>query len=744
MSTAITIPSSATAPATDYAALREQGMEYIRTLAGNLWTDHNLHDPGITILELLCYALTDLGYRAQTPVADMLASTPDGKPAAPLYTARQILPARPLTISDYRRLMIDTTLTRANGTLVGIRNAWLKPETVKVYADTRRRQMAHEKPSGPGVVDVGIGGRYKVLLEFDSLATQAERKQLKKLIADKLTAHRNLCEDFGNPAAVKPTPYRLCAELELDPAANPFEVLASICFVIQEYLSPAVRFYTLAEMAASGKRTDEIFEGPALEHGFLKEEDLQASQLRRQIRLSDVMRRMMNTTGVRDVREAVLQPSADTGKPESIWVLDIPEGTQPLLDVLTSRWVVYKNGVPFVPDTARIAEAFLQLTIQHATQLRRAGAADYATPRGRVRNLAQYTSIRHHFPLTYGVTNFGLPPDATDERKQQALQLHGYLWLLDQVLANYLAQLSQLPALLGAKPISHTLHAQLVTDFTEARHLLPDKDAAATAIQVAMEDEEAFYRRRHTLLNHLIARFAEQFTDYVHAHYALFPAIGEEALIRDKEAFLQDYVAISRHRSGAISLPEALSDPADFVMPAPCGWQKRLERLLGIGEQHPDESLLVIEHLQLLPGTGVDAWMRICVGIDCADCADHDPYSFRLSIVLPALAGRFNHMDFRRYAEQVIRSEVPAHLLPKICWLSHEDYEAVSKAWEQWLQVKAGLHADETTTRLQTLIDLLQSSKSIYPEAKLQDCSATEEKKLLILNQSSLGTKKTT
>jgi len=28
------------------------------------WTTHNTHDPGITVLELLAYALTDLQYRS--------------------------------------------------------------------------------------------------------------------------------------------------------------------------------------------------------------------------------------------------------------------------------------------------------------------------------------------------------------------------------------------------------------------------------------------------------------------------------------------------------------------------------------------------------------------------------------------------------------------------------------------------------------------------------------------------------
>ena len=45
----------------DYDFLRNEGIEYIKQMAGNVWTDHNLHDPGITFLEVLCYAITDLG-----------------------------------------------------------------------------------------------------------------------------------------------------------------------------------------------------------------------------------------------------------------------------------------------------------------------------------------------------------------------------------------------------------------------------------------------------------------------------------------------------------------------------------------------------------------------------------------------------------------------------------------------------------------------------------------------------------
>ncbi|MCI5224583.1 MAG: hypothetical protein D3924_18435, partial [Candidatus Electrothrix sp. AR4] len=40
----------------EFAGLRRQGLEYAQQFSGELWTDYNLHDPGVTILEQLCFA----------------------------------------------------------------------------------------------------------------------------------------------------------------------------------------------------------------------------------------------------------------------------------------------------------------------------------------------------------------------------------------------------------------------------------------------------------------------------------------------------------------------------------------------------------------------------------------------------------------------------------------------------------------------------------------------------------------
>src|SRR5690606_16732333 len=107
-------------PAEDYTAMRSRGLELIEQLGHGLWTDYNNSDPGITILEAVVYAITDLGYRTGFETKDLLAPehlTEDTWKEI-FYTARRILHNNPLTISDYRKLIIDVP---------GVRNAWLEP-----------------------------------------------------------------------------------------------------------------------------------------------------------------------------------------------------------------------------------------------------------------------------------------------------------------------------------------------------------------------------------------------------------------------------------------------------------------------------------------------------------------------------------------------------------------------------------------------------------------------------------------
>src|SRR5215475_234438 len=93
-------------PAMDYAFLRQEGIRHLERLAGQIWTDFNAHDPGITILEQLCYAITDLATRINYAIPDLLTRNGESTYDS-LFGPAQVLTTRPVTINDLRKLVID-------------------------------------------------------------------------------------------------------------------------------------------------------------------------------------------------------------------------------------------------------------------------------------------------------------------------------------------------------------------------------------------------------------------------------------------------------------------------------------------------------------------------------------------------------------------------------------------------------------------------------------------------------------
>jgi uncharacterized protein len=158
----------------DYAALRELGMERIRALSTGLWTDHNSHDPGITIIEALAYAITDLGYRTGFSTADLL-TRPDGLigPASEtgLFPAHEALTCSPITIADHRQVLLR---------IADVHNAWLDPmqdpaepdnyrlSEVPIYADCAHDRLTYDEVvNGSATHPVKLSGLYKVLVELE-------------------------------------------------------------------------------------------------------------------------------------------------------------------------------------------------------------------------------------------------------------------------------------------------------------------------------------------------------------------------------------------------------------------------------------------------------------------------------------------------------------------------------------------------------------------------------------------------
>ncbi|WP_428223903.1 hypothetical protein [Flavobacterium sp.] len=102
-------------PSQDFHYLFQMGLTYVEKLGAKFWTDYNAHDPGITVLDILCYAITELGYRTDFDIQDLLTNAKGKIENSTFFPASTIFTNVPLTANDYRKLLID---------LEGVSNAW--------------------------------------------------------------------------------------------------------------------------------------------------------------------------------------------------------------------------------------------------------------------------------------------------------------------------------------------------------------------------------------------------------------------------------------------------------------------------------------------------------------------------------------------------------------------------------------------------------------------------------------------
>ena len=285
----ISIPKSvATEDDLDFYFLREKGIQYIEELGGVLWTDFNSHDPGITMLEMLCYAITDLGNRIETPIQNLLASKDPSKGfAEQFYKSEEIFPNKPVTALDYRKIFID---------IDGVRNCWLRTFDKKVHVNCRKNELTYSPNKYNNIEtdfkdDFNLRGLYTLLVEFEDIKTQSKVEKIEKIkaikeeIKIKYHQNRNLCEDLVEITKVKTKPISVCASIEVENEANEEEVQANVLFEIRNYLSPTVSFHSLKEMLSRGYITDYIFDGPLLDNGFIDTEELEKAELRSEVRL---------------------------------------------------------------------------------------------------------------------------------------------------------------------------------------------------------------------------------------------------------------------------------------------------------------------------------------------------------------------------------------------------------------------------------------------------------------------------
>ncbi len=732
----------------DYEFLRTEGLKYIESLSSDLWTDYNTHDPGITIMEALCYALTELGYRNGFPMKDLLTGDNgrifDGQN---MFTARKILTNNPLTINDYRKLLVD---------LDGIHNAFLFAECYKkdpqgkkipvnevsVYANCQEDKLQYTPETD---VPLFLNGLYRVLLDLDydnrlgdlnngivvlpnppipyipsgsfmfsiglppwksadfSFASKASEpgnilssmitvsghhwkcrlrlintwemtfdisipkkpeginvdtadiqlmfdqhdfvESLFKLYFDKillaekrvkeavriLQEHRNLCEDFPEVTTLDSEEIAFCFDVDVKPDADIEKVQAEIFFAIENYLNPSVDFYSLKEMLDRKIPTEEIFLGVQLNNGFIDTAQLEKTQLRRVIHTSDIINLLMDIDGVLAIRNFLMTKYDSNGTPVANytglkWCMDIAEYRKPVLSTDKSKILLFKNNFPFLAQYEEVRDTILLLHAQRTRAKKKGLENDLAIVVGKKRETTAYRPVQYDLPQTYGTGIYGLPANASLGRISQQRQLKAYLMFYDQLLADFLSQLSNAYKLFSVDDIRQTYFAQFLKDIKDMdavynsnippgklEDVLANQDSTALSRnrwQELYEPKDVFEERRNRFLDHLLARFAESFNDYALLMYSINyndkteEKIDFTELSASKIRTLKEYDVISSERGKGYNYFPQL---ADFTLDTSRLWdtdnvsglEKKISFLSGISD-YSRRFLYCIRNLEIL------------------------------------------------------------------------------------------------------------------------------------------------
>jgi len=920
----------------DFDFLRKVGLEYIEKIGSDLWTDYNSHDPGITILEMLSYALTDLAQRIELPIESLLASKENNvkKMHEQFLSAVNILPTKPINALDYRDLFVHVK---------GVKNAWIKKHDQSVYinCDEHPAELSYspfksKKKHSP----FNLKGLNHIIIDLEKDVDQPESvlKKVKGIYHE----NRNFCEDLVDVTVIEEHEIAICAYIDLKPNADEELILALIHQAIDAYFSPTVNFYSLQQMFDKGYTTDQIFEGPVpfpkgcvnfedSRGGFTDKEELIKADLRKEVRLSDIIQLIMHIEGVNVIKDISIGHCGEELGLEGSWNLCVEDWHKPVR-CNKSTFNFTKGLLPIGVNPKKVREHEIRLKAEERAKLQEIITEDVEMPLGKYLSPDSYTTIQNDFPDTYGISEIGIPGRPTTQRKAQANQLKGYLLFFDQILANYFKHLSQVGPLLSVDEnlkklylddvilteeetlrAKQTFYSQPVEDLSGIEDLVasfPDYENNLIGIMNELKNEDStkpiFYERRNMLVDHLIARFAERFSDYVFIMKTLYGDNDRtnDEILSAKLEFLTEYKKISCERGMGFNYchpRRSQNDDGIWDTYNVAGVQKRIARLLGIknysrrdlvskhlqvyeekdkvedgmvekrwritdgdrvllssskhyhnmGDAYEelflsyhlaknpdnyelkqtkagtatyfnlinpavtnvksearivarriaytetreeseeardrlievirdlsvDEGMYMIEHILLRPDTlstkqfgpkksrrkyKSDAeptdFMPTCLDRDCNTCSPVDPYSFRVTIILPGWTYRFGNKDFRDFAEQLIREELPAHVLAKICWVGHpkdlvpdtendmlniqEKYKAVLKVLDCKNVIDSDTKLIERRTTVNELVTCMGKANTIYHSGRLHDCDNddTEESGTkIILGRTNIG-----
>lgn len=551
----------------DFLELKKRGIEHIQNLSGEIWTDYNHHDPGITILEQLCYALTEISYQENLTISNLLTNWDESEPDYEhlgLSLANKAFSNHALKPVDYSRIFYDR--------IDGVINSWLVP--VKE--------------------DSGIKGRYHLylnILDKEEYWTDSVQDRIKREAIEIFNSERNLGEDLMAVTILAYKDVDVRAKIIVETAREPSEILAEIVLKVEECLTPRMHFMTLDEMEQKGYSPHEIFEGPRLINGIIPVSAYQAKP-----EIIDPNSVTEFITRVPDVDSVRLLNLIDTSGAKSRIKINKDEVLRYKfeIDSINECFELIQKGSGRTLTIDR--ELFLRHYRSLRTALRRVIPVSTSSLKpnlikNRISKPSDYYSIQNDFPAIYGINKYGVPTHESDLRKAQANQLKGYLYLFEQILADGMALPHSLKSLFSLSDSESSYPfvfldesnipgiTQLYNGFSNDK-----RDAFESKLKSLQRKHDNSVDRKSRAIDYLISLYGESCSLYSMSQFNYYYTEKEfkDEILKLKIRFLRQLADFNHNRSAAFDYLSVTEDEASDSKDNVSGLEMKARILLGI------------------------------------------------------------------------------------------------------------------------------------------------------------------
>ena len=377
-----------------------------------------------------------------------------------------------------------------------------------------------------------------------------QKRNFQKDIYHFLKRSRNIGEDIEEVVLLENQNINIPFEVYLENGVIIEDVIARMFFRLFELIYRPIRYYSHDELIAEGKSTAQIYSGPRLSKGFIKNESLKERITT--LNADGIKKLLAGVKGVRNCK--VIGIECNDSKPEKevkvhdghfFHILDddaLTANSESRLSRMFQNMTVYLNQKKVVIfDKNKIARSVQELWAKKYRQYPMGSQQydeDSTRLKGTYRNTGDYHSIQHQFPMIYGIGKNGVSSYETLERQGKANQLKAYLMFFEQLLANDLAQIGNLGNLFSIKYDAHDSRSyfgqrldsvpRVETIYAERYEDLPSSKM--------LETDDTFYDRKHRMFDHLLARFGEELNDIP------WNVARSLNLLPSKEAFNKEYL----------------------------------------------------------------------------------------------------------------------------------------------------------------------------------------------------------